>query len=119
MRSIIAEGEDHFETFEFIQEWLGRHQPSQYLRAVNLAAPPAGNKLHRDLQGLFEGILLGLHDGYTKGMPAGANDINQARSTMVLPPNSLAAAAQKVANAGFLVVFDALPDQRFAPIDPP
>jgi hypothetical protein len=117
VRSIMAEGEAHFQTFQFIQEWLGRHDPGEYLRALNLAAPPLGNAQHRALQLLFQGILQRLHDGYTKGLPAGANDINQARSTMVQAPGSLAEAAQAVADAGFLVVFDALTDQRFAPID--
>src|SRR5262249_24387965 len=30
IRSIMAEGEDHFETFEFIREWLARHSPADY-----------------------------------------------------------------------------------------
>ena len=119
VRSIIAEGEDHFQTFSFIQEWLGRHQPGEYLRALDLAPPPATNAQHRALQRLFQDILQKLHEGYTKGLPAGADDINQARSTMVQSPSGLAAAAQAIADAGFLVVFDALADPRFAPIDPP
>ena len=39
IRSVIAEGEDHFETFLNIQEWLSSHSESDYLRAV--APPPA------------------------------------------------------------------------------
>ncbi len=119
VRSIIAEGEDHYETFQFIQEWLGRHPPATYLRNPALAPPPANNVQHQALQQQFTAVLTRLYDGYSKGLPAGAVDINQARTMMVVPPNGLASAAQAVANAGFLVVFDALADPRFAPTDPP
>jgi len=119
VRSIIAEGEDHFQTFTFIQEWLGRHQPTEYLRSLNLAPPPATHVQHRALQQLFTTILQQLHDGYSRGLPAGAPDINQARTSMVQLPGGLATAAQTVADAGFLVVFDTLGDARFMPIDPP
>lgn len=119
VRSIIAEGEDHFQTFQFIQEWLIRHQPADYLLGLNLAAPPAANALHVTLQQRFLDILQHLHDGYRKGLPAGAPDINQARTSMVQVPGGLTAAAQAVADAGFLVVFDAPADVRFSPTDPP
>lgn len=119
VRSIMAEGEDHFETFEFIQEWLGRHQPAQYLRGLNLAAPPISNASHLALQQMFKTILQRLHAGYLKGLPAGATEINLARTSMVQQPDGLAATARAVADAGFLVVFDPLTDPRFAPIDPP
>lgn len=119
VRSIIAEGEDHFQTFKFVQEWLGRHPPGAYLRGPNLSPPPATNAQHRALQLLFNAILVGLHDGYRKGLPAGANDINNARTAMVQVPGGLAAAAEAVANAGFLVVFDPPTDPRFSPIAPP
>ena len=117
--SIIAEGEDHFQTFEFIQEWLGRHDPADYLRGLNLAAPPANNALHRTLQTSYESILQRLNDGYEKGLPAGASEINQARTAMVEPPTSLDLAARAVADAGFLVVFEVPNDPRFSPIATP
>lgn len=119
VRSIIAEGEDHFQTFRFIQEWLGRHQPAEYLLGLNLAPPPPTDARHRTLQQIFFGILQSLDDGYRKGLPAGATNINGARESMVQVPGGLNAAAQAVADAGFLVVFDVPTDARFSSIDPP
>jgi hypothetical protein len=117
--SVIAEGEDHFETFQFIQEWLGRHATADYLIGVNLAAPPAGNAAHTALQALYMQTLNNLYNGYAKGLPGGATEINQARSTMVAQPVGLLPAMQAVADAGFLVTFDVIADARFAPLDRP
>ena len=70
IRTIMAEGEDHFQTFSFIREWLGRHQDeSQFLRAAQ--APPGGDAGHRDLQTAYLTLLETLHRGYTLGVPAG------------------------------------------------
>jgi hypothetical protein len=117
VRTVMAEGEDHFETFRAIQVWLGRHQEQEYLRsAAPATAPPSNDPDHQALQTRYRAILEGLHRGYTFGNPGGAPDINSARMDMVGP---LDAAAQKIAQRGFLVVFDPLTDPRFAPIDPP
>ena len=40
IRSVIAEGEDHFETFLNIQEWLSNHAETAYLRSQAPARPP-------------------------------------------------------------------------------
>ncbi|MBI1761953.1 MAG: hypothetical protein HYR56_11005 [Acidobacteria bacterium] len=118
IRTIMAEGEDHFETFQFIREWLGRHTPNDYLRAPNLAPPPAANLPHQTLQQRYRTLLQLLFDGYRLGLPAGAPQINAARTAM-LGPTGLQGAAEAVAQAGFLVVFDALADPRFAPLNHP
>jgi ferritin-like protein len=116
VRTIMAEGEDHFEAFRAIQVWLGAHQEQQYLRSTNNTAPPSGDPGHQELQTRYRAILEQLHRGYTSGNPGGARDINGARMDMVGP---LHAAAESIAQRGFLVIFDPLTDPRFAPIDPP
>jgi Ferritin-like len=118
IRSIMAEGEDHFETFRFIQEWLSGHSPNEYLRAPNLTVPPIGNALHATLQQRYRALLELLFKGYTLGIPVGAPDINTARNAM-LGNSGLEGAAEAVASAGFLVVFDPINDPRFAPVDHP
>nr|WP_284507445.1 ferritin-like domain-containing protein [Caballeronia sp. ATUFL_F1_KS39] len=117
--AVIAEGEDHFETFEFIQEWLGRHPIADYLIRTDLAAPPAHNAAHATLQTLYVQTLTHLYNGYTLGLPGGAVDINQARMTMIAQTGGLQPAMQAVADAGFLVAFDVIGDKRFAPLDAP
>jgi Ferritin-like len=116
VRTIMAEGEDHFETFRAIQVWLSAHQESEYLRSAAGTAPLPDDPDHQEVQTIYRAILEQLHRGYTFGNPGGAPDINGARMDMV---GRLDAAAQKIAQRGFLVVFDPLTDARFAPIDPP
>jgi hypothetical protein len=116
VRTIMAEGEDHFETFRAMQVWLSAHQESEYLRSVAGTAPPPDDPDHEEVQTIYRAILEQLHRGYTFGNPGGAPDINGARMDMV---GRLDAAAQKIAQRGFLVVFDPLTDPRFVPIDPP
>lgn len=118
IRSVMAEGENHFQTFEFIQEWLRLHNPNDYLRAPNLTAPPPGNALHANLQQKYVALLERLNAGYALGIPAGAPDINAARNAM-LGNLGIEGAAGAVAAAGFLVVFDQINDPRFAPLPNP
>jgi hypothetical protein len=118
IRSIMADGQDHFETFEFIREWLARHSPVDYLRAPNLTVPPANDALHKTLQQKYRDLLERLFSGYTLGIPAGASDINMARNAM-LGNSGLEGAAEAIASAGFLVAFDAIADPRFAPTNHP
>lgn len=118
IRSVMVEGENHFETFGFIQEWLSRHSPNDYLRAPNLAAPPSGNALHAALQQRYRDLLERLLAGYALGIPAGAADINAARNAM-LGNGGIEGAAEAVASAGFLVVFDRINDARFEPLANP
>lgn len=115
VRTIMAEGEDHFETFRSIQVWLGRHGEPQYLRSTSGAAPP-GDADRQQLQARYLDILKQLHAGYTQGGADGAPEVNMARLDMVGP---LDAVAHRIADRGFLVIFDTLADPRFAPISPP
>jgi hypothetical protein len=118
IRTVMAEGQDHWQTFLFVREWLGRHDPATYLRAANLQPPPAGNPAHQTLQQRYRNLLEGLHQGYQLGVPAGAPEINAARAAM-LAADGIRGALDAVAAEGFLVVFDPLTDSRFAPIGPP
>jgi hypothetical protein len=118
IRSVMADGESHFETFSFIQEWLSPHDPAVYLRSLTLAKPPAGNALNATLQQAYRNLLARLFQGYSLGIPAGAPDINAARDSM-LGPTGLDGAAEAVASAGFLVAFDPLTDPRFQPVSHP
>jgi hypothetical protein len=119
IRSVMADGESHFETFGFVQEWLGRHQPVQYLRKPNLTVPPAGNSQHQKLQKEYKTLLLRLFHGYTLGIPSGAPDINAARNAM-LGDGGLNGAAEAVAEAGFLVSLDPITDDPLlAPVAHP
>jgi hypothetical protein len=114
IRTIMAEGADHYQTFLFIREWLGRHQENDFLRATE--PPRDGDAGHRAMQQAYVTLLETLHLGYSRGVPLGGPNINDARNQMLGP---LDRAAQAIADRGFLVVFDPLTDARFAPIDPP
>ena len=118
IRTIMAEGEDHWQTFLFVREWLGRHPPASYLRAPDLQPPPTADAEHQTLQQRYRALLELLHRGYQSGIPAGAADINTARNAM-LAPDGIRGAVDAVAAQGFLAVFDPLADPRFAPINPP
>ena len=118
VRTVMAEGEDHWETFLAIKEWLGRHREADYLRDVNLQPPPQDNATHQELQRRYVGLLDRLYSGYQQGIPNGAPDINTARSSM-LGAAGLQGALDAVAAGPFLVVFDPIADPRFAAIHPP
>ena len=119
IRTVMSEGEDHFQTFQFIKEWLGRHVPdTSYLIGANLAAPPAGNPAHAQLQARYLALLQGLYTGYKAGMPRGAPAVNQARQSM-LGATGIEGALDDVAAAGFLASFDPIADPRFAPVPHP
>lgn len=116
IRRIMTEGEDHQKSFMAIREWLRPYTPQQYLRSMNLTAPPANHLAHIALQAQYRAVLEGLHAGYSRTTLAGAPNVNTARDAML---QSLAPACEAVAAAGFLVTFDRIADPRFAPIDPP
>lgn len=118
IRSIIAEGEDHFQTFLDMQEWLQEHAEAAYLRSVAPARPPAGHAAHLELQTAYGGMLESLRDGYRKGRFLGATEINAARTSMVMP-GGIDVLADAVGGQGFLVVFDPPAGADFAPLDPP
>ena len=114
--SIIAEGEDHYQTFLDIKEWLAPHLEADYLRNVNPPRPAPGQAQHDTFQVAYAALLEDLHTGYEKGRLAGAAEVNAARVAMIGTIDPLAHA---VAEAGFLVAFDNIADPRFRPIDPP
>jgi hypothetical protein len=118
IRSVIAEGEDHFETFLNIQEWLSSHDETDYLRSQALPPPPTGNAADVALQAAYSSLLDNLYAGYKKGRFLGSSEINAARSAMV-GSDGIVAKAEAVASQSFLVVFATPADARFAPIDPP
>ncbi len=118
VRSIIAEGEDHFQTFRDMKEWLSNHDESEYLRSASLSRPPAGNAANDVLQEAYAAMLVNLREGYRKGRFPGAAEINSARMSMVLP-GGINALAEAVAAQGFLVSFETPAGAEFAPIEPP
>lgn len=129
IRTVMAEGEDHYETFLAIKEWLHPFEERQYLRSPTMKRPPATDKDHLHLQKRYANVLNLLYAGYSVGMPGGAADLNAARDAMIRPPSrkagpedksdTLYAAAEAVSRRGFLVVFDKLSDPKFTPVKPP
>ena len=118
VRGIMVDGLDHFQTFEFISEWLSDHpNPDSYLLPLN---PPTGNETtHRQLQVRYREILTALRQAYVQGLPTGASAIVQAR-TLMLGANGLEGRCENVAAAGLLVTFDAITDDPdFAPMPAP
>src|SRR5262249_55238454 len=118
LRTVMAEGEEHWRTFRFIKDWLIRHPPAEYLRGSDLQPPPVGNGPHAAVQQRYRALLDGLFQAYSLGMPRGAPLLNAARASM-LGANGIEGALEAVANQGFLAVFDPVPDPRFAPVAPP
>jgi rubrerythrin len=118
IRTIMAEGEDHFETFQFIREWLHPHQEVEYLRGRHMTPPPKGNADHQALQGVYKSLLKDLYAGYSIGFPEGAEQVNKARNLMVLP-DDMQKLIWNICEQGFLIAFDPINDPRFSPILPP
>jgi hypothetical protein len=118
IRTVMAEGEDHYRTFLAIEEWLSPHAEDDYLRTANLAVAPPNDKEFMALQAQYATLLNLLYKGYNIGMPQGASDLNAARNAMI-GQDGIAAAAEAVAQKGFLVTFVTPNDPRFAPVAPP
>jgi hypothetical protein len=116
VRAIMAEGSDHWQTFLFVQEWLGRHTPATYLRTMAPAA--AALPAHQALQTRYVSLLEKLHSGYAKGLPLGAGDVNDARAAM-LGGAGIEGALEAVASTGAIPQFDAIADPRFTALQPP
>jgi len=117
IRTVMAEGADHWQTFLFVKEWLGRHEEPTYLIA-GLKPPPASSPEHQTLQSRYKTLLGTLFDAYTRRIPAGAGDINKARGSM-LSADGIEGALDAIAARQFSIVFDPISDPRFAAIDPP
>jgi hypothetical protein len=118
IRTVISEGSDHWQTFLFIKEWLGRHPPAAYLIHPDPQPAPGGTAAQAVLQQRYEALLVGLDGAYRARLPAGAAALNAARGSM-LGAGGIEGALDAVAAAGFLARFDASADPRFAPIEPP
>jgi len=118
VRALISEGGDHFQTFLFVQEWLGRHDPARYLVAGGPVEPRPGDAAHDELQKAYREVLEALYTGLEMRMPRGASRINAARSSM-LGANGIEGKLQAVAAKGLIIKFDDIADPRFTPILPP
>jgi hypothetical protein len=70
------------------------------------------------LQTRYVALLGRLYDGYSKGLPLGAADVNAARTAM-LGPTGIEGALEAVASTGVLPRFDPVADPRFAALQPP
>jgi hypothetical protein len=117
IETILAEGEDHFQAFSDIREWLSRHQPDRVLRSTQLRPAPASEPLQQALDREYRRVLDFLYRGYRAGTLSGAGLINEARSVMV-GQGGLLGRAKELAAAGFLVTFSVVTDdQRFIPLD--
>jgi Ferritin-like len=117
IRSVMAEGLDHYQTFLFVNEWLGRHpKPSDYLNPAR--TPSASDRLHVLLQTKYRELLQTLRTGYAAGLPRGAEDIAAARKMML--GGGLEDICEQHRSSGLLVVFKQITDDaRFSPIDRP
>ncbi|HYH26487.1 MAG TPA: ferritin-like domain-containing protein [Blastococcus sp.] len=114
--AVMAEGADHFATFTTVQEWLGRHPGTPYLRTLRTPAP--GDPVLATVQQRYERVLGLLHSAYRVGIPAGAADVAAARTAM-LGPSGIEGACEALARDGVLPVFAVPADPRFAPVAPP
>jgi hypothetical protein len=114
--AVMAEGADHYQTFRTVQEWLGRHAGTPYLR--QLQTPPDSDPVLATVQQRYEQVLDLLHRGYQAGIPAGAADIAAARTAM-LGPAGIEGACEALAAGGRLPRFGVPADTRFTPVPPP
>jgi hypothetical protein len=116
IRSIMTDGQTHYDTFRHVQEWLSRHQPADYL--LNLRPPPSSHVAHVALQAQYKEVLTQLRDAYSLGFPAGRSALDAARGLM-LGSAGLEGLAQAVADAGFIVQFDPINADGFRAIPTP
>jgi hypothetical protein len=114
---IIAEGADHYQSFLLVQEWLDRHEDTQYL-ITNLKTPAPDAPVLDELQQRYQKVLDLLYTGYQKGMPRGGTDIAQARHAM-LGPDGVQGECENLAAQGQLPVFAVPRESRFAEVPPP
>jgi hypothetical protein len=113
---VIAEGNEHFETLSYIQEWLSGHAEGDYL--IDIQQPVSGNPLHQTLQQRYASLLDLLHRAYASGVLAGAPLIAEARAEM-LSDTGIDGACRALADAGLQVVFETPSDLRFTAVAPP
>jgi hypothetical protein len=119
IRTVMSEGEDHFETFQFIKEWLKPHKPAEYLRSADMKVGTSASPAHVKLQNKYRELLQQLDRGYRQGFPDGGEDIKQARGSMV-SRFGIEDLAEAVSEENLLVSFDWIEnDRRFGWVDPP
>ena len=116
VEAIMADGTDHFDTFSFIKEWLGRHDEEDYLLDLS---DPDGSPDDANLQTAYEKLLNDLHTAYAAGLPAGADLISQTQTDMLARPDGIRGLCEALTQAGLQIRFVAPPDPRFAPIGVP
>ena len=116
IRTVMSEGADHWQSFKFIQHWLARHDPADYLAPLAAVPSRQARDANKVLQDNYVALLETLFEGYQVGLPEGAPKINAARAAMRGSADSLDVVAQAVADAGMLVRFDPLTDPHFAPL---
>jgi len=102
IRSVMADGFDHFETFLDVREWLVRHDPADYL--LNLRQPTAADPSHQKLQQIYFQLLSTLRSGYAAGLPGGAADLANARNLML--GGGIQSTCEALRASGILVVFE-------------
>jgi len=117
IRTVMAEGEDHYRTFLAIQEWLSPYTHDEYLRIADVKPPPDDDS-YRTLQEQYADLLVLLYKAYKVGMPQGAAELNTARNAMI-GKGGIVAAAEAVARKGTLVTFVTPKDPRFTAVAPP
>jgi Ferritin-like len=116
IRSVMADGSEHYATFRAMQEWLARHDPEDYLVPLQEAPPDDQGRLA--LQQRYEQVLDLLFRGYQLGVPAGTTRVNTARAIM-LGPQGIEGACEDLARRGLQPAFTVPADPRFAPVPPP
>jgi len=117
IRSIMADGLDHFETFSAMKEWLAGVDPNDYL--LKLTTPKKPPPEHQKFQQTYFDLLGLLRTAYsTNSAEGGAEEIAQARLKMVAP-DGLDEQADVLAAKGIQLSFDPVNDPDFAPLDAP
>lgn len=116
IRSVMADGSEHYATFRAMQEWLAPHDPEDYL--LPLQEPSPDDQGLRALQERYEQVLDLLFRGYQLGVPAGTTQVNTARA-MMLGPQGIEGACEDLVGRELQPAFAVPADPRFAPVPPP
>jgi ferritin-like protein len=118
IRSVMADGLDHFETFSAMREWLGAPGAMPYLLDLALPKKPPPPE-HLKLQQTYLELLRILRTAYaTNSADDGAQEIAEARMKMV-GPGGIEDQCGALVDKGVLVTFDLAKDPDFAAVAPP
>ena len=80
IRSVMAEGADHYRTFRNVEEWLGRHARTPTCEPRHAAE---GDPALVTCSSATRQVLDHLHRGYAAGLPAGGARLAAARLAML------------------------------------